>query len=163
MSTAHHQLSSYDPAALPSAASFRFAVITAEWNTEITAALKDGAISALKNCGAKDENIYITDVPGSFELTAAAALLAAQQSYDAIICLGCVVQGETRHFEFICNGVANGLSSVSVTYKVPVIFGVLTTDTLTQAVDRAGGDHGNKGIEAAVTAVKMAALKKSLS
>ena len=159
MSSADQNLSSYDLSSLPSAASYRFCIITAEWNKEITHSLQAAALETLKACGAKEDNIFISTVPGSFELTAAAAMAASSGHYDAIICLGCVVQGETRHFEFICQAVANGLTQVSVIHKLPVIFGVLTTNTLQQAYDRSGGKHGNKGIEAAATAVKMAALK----
>ncbi|MEP7264990.1 MAG: 6,7-dimethyl-8-ribityllumazine synthase, partial [Bacteroidota bacterium] len=148
MSTAHH-LSSYSANELPSAAGFNFAIITAEWNSEITTALKNGAYDLLIECGATKETILTVTVPGSFELTAAATMIAAKNCCDVIICLGCVVQGETRHFDFICNAVANGLSAVSIQHNVPVIFGVLTTNTMTQAAERSGGALCNKGIEAA--------------
>jgi 6,7-dimethyl-8-ribityllumazine synthase len=148
------------PAEMPNANDFSFAVISAEWNTEITARLKEGALRILKLCGAAA--VTAVDVPGSFELSSAASLAASTKKFDAIICLGCIVQGETRHFEFICAAVANGLTNVAITNNIPVIFGVLTTDTLLQAHERAGGIHGNKGEEAAIAAVKMAALKKNI-
>lgn len=162
MSTAGTNLSSFNANDLPSAAAYKFAIVVAEWNSEVTNALYEAAKNTLLQCNAKAEHIDDYKVPGSFELTTGASLAAATGKYDAVICLGCVVQGETRHFEFICNAVANGLTTVSINYNLPVIFGVLTTDTLQQAKDRSGGKHGNKGIEAAVTALKMAILKKMI-
>ncbi len=160
MSSAHQNLSAYSPEDVPSASPYRFAIVTAEWNKEVTAALSTGAFETLTHFGAT--NILQVSVPGTFELTAAATMLATTKKYDVIICLGCVVQGETRHFDFICQGVANGLSTVAINFNLPVIFGVLTTDSMTQALERAGGKHGNKGIEAAITAIKMAALQLQL-
>jgi 6,7-dimethyl-8-ribityllumazine synthase len=147
----------------PSAKNFSIAIITASWHEEITSKLKASALQMLRNCGAAEKNLFVYDVPGSFELTAAASMAAAMKRFDAIICLGCVVQGETRHFEFICNAVANGLSNISIMHNIPVVFGVLTTDTLLQAHERAGGSLGNKGEEAAITAIKMASLRNELS
>lgn len=163
MSTAHQNLSSHSANELPSAAGFNFAIITAEWNSEVTHALKQGANDLLIQCGAKKEMILNVSVPGSFELTAAANMIAAKNCCDVIICLGCVVQGETKHFDFICDAVANGLSNVSIHHNIPVIFGVLTTNTMTQAAERSGGNLGNKGIEAAATAIQMAALQKQIT
>ncbi|MNT60132.1 6,7-dimethyl-8-ribityllumazine synthase [compost metagenome] len=120
----------------------------------------NGAISGLEKHGAKEGNIEVIEVPGSFELTSGADLALRNQSFDAVICLGCVIQGETRHFDFICHAVANGVSNVGLKYNKPAIFGVLTTDNLQQALDRAGGKHGNKGEEAAITAIQMAAIAK---
>jgi len=117
----------------------------------------------LVNYGAKEKNISVHYVPGSFELTAGAKWLADTKKYDAVICLGCVIQGETRHFDFICNAVANGLTDLNLTYNIPFIFGVLTPENMQQAKARAGGKHGNKGVEAAVTAIKMVALRSTLS
>ena len=139
-----------------------FAIIAAEWNAEVTLALYNGAYQALVDNGALAENIQSHWVPGSFELTSAADMVLKATEVDAVICLGCVIQGETRHFDFICDAVANGLSNVAIKYTKPVIFGVLTPDNQQQAIDRAGGKHGNKGVEAAVTAIKMAALGKTL-
>ena len=119
-------------------------------------------VELLLEHGALAENIVTYSVPGSFELTSGADLLLKNHKLDAVICLGCVIQGETRHFDFICNAVANGISNVAIKYSKPVIFGVLTTDNQQQAVDRAGGKHGNKGEEGAVTAIKMAYLAETL-
>ena len=143
---------------MPDASRYNFGIAVAEWNREITRSLENAAVSFLKKSGATQENISVITVPGSFELTAGAVLLAEQKNFDAIICLGCVIQGETRHFEFICQAVAQGLTEVGIRYHIPVIFGVLTTDNQEQAVDRAGGKFGNKGEEAAATAIKMAEL-----
>ncbi len=141
----------------------RFALIVSEWNDEITFALRDGALKTLTKYGAKEKNISVHYVPGSFELTAGAKWLADSKKFDAVICLGCVIQGETRHFDFICNAVAKGVTDLNITYNIPFIFGVLTPENMQQAKARAGGKHGNKGVEAAVTAIKMVALKKSLT
>jgi len=139
----------------------RFGIVVSDWNTEITDALLNGAVKALHDYGAKTNNITVKHVPGSFELTYGAQLFAEQKKVDAIICLGCVIQGETKHFDFICDAVANGVTNVSLKYNLPVIFGVLTTNNLKQAKERSGGKYGNKGEEAALTAIQMIALKKS--
>ena len=162
MATQLKNLSDFSGTTIPSAASYTFAVIAAEWNIEVTGALFNGAIEALTEHGALEENVQSHWVPGSFELTAAADMVLKATGVDAVICLGCVIQGETRHFDFICDAVANGLSNVAIKYSKPVIFGVLTPDNQQQAIDRAGGKHGNKGVEAAVTAIKMAHLGKTL-
>lgn len=133
----------------------KFGIVVSEWNDEITGALLEGALETLKEQGAKKNNIAVHYVPGSFELPFGAQLLAQNKKLDAVICLGCVIQGETRHFDFICDAVANGVCNVGLKYNKPVVFGVLTTNTVQQALDRAGGKHGNKGEEAAITAVKM--------
>lgn len=133
----------------------KIALVVSEWNDQVTDALLAGAIEVLKSQGIKKDNLFIKYVPGSFELTLGAQFLASEKKIDAVICLGCVIQGETRHFDFICEAVANGLTNVGLKYNKPVIFGVLTTNTLQQALDRAGGKHGNKGEEAAFTAIKM--------
>ena len=163
MSTQHKNLSDFSGSEIPSAAKYHFGIVTAEWNAEITNALYQGAYSNLLKYGALAENIYSYPVPGSFELTSGADLLLKNHKLDAVICLGCVIQGETRHFDFICNAVANGISNVAIKYSKPVIFGVLTTDNQQQAIDRAGGKHGNKGDEAAIAAIKMANLAETLS
>jgi 6,7-dimethyl-8-ribityllumazine synthase len=160
MATASKDFSAKVYRQIPDATHMRFAVVVAEWNAEITDNLLEGAKKALLNAGALQENINIVYVPGSFELTAGARLFAEDWETDAVICLGCVIQGETKHFDFICNAVAMGLTQLSVTFGKPFIFGVLTTNTLQQALDRAGGKHGNKGEEAAVTAIKMVNLLK---
>ena len=133
----------------------KFAIIVSEWNEEVTEALYEGAFSTLLKSGAKKENLIRKNVPGSFELTLAAQFMAQQEDIDAVICLGCVIQGETRHFDFICMAVAQGITEVSLKYNKPVIFGVLTPNNQKQALDRAGGKHGNKGDEAAIAAIKM--------
>lgn len=157
MSSAHQSLSTL-PKNLPSAEPFQFGIVVSEWNEEITGALLNGAMEALLLAGAKKENIIVKNVPGSFELTAGASLLLNEKKWDAIICLGCVIQGETRHFDFICDAVANGITQLSIQYNKPVIFGVLTPNSMQQAIDRAGGKYGNKGFEAGITAIKMADL-----
>lgn len=162
MATHLKGLSDFSHIEIPSAESFRFGIVVSQWNAEITGALYDGAYSALIKNGALPENIIEVQVPGSFELTSGADILLSAKKVDAVICLGCVIQGETRHFDFICNAVASGVTNVAVKYNKPVIFGVLTTDNLQQAKERAGGKHGNKGEEAAVTAIMMAAIKASL-
>lgn len=155
-------LSSFDKSSLPDASWMKIGIVTAEWNKEITGKLYEGACSALKECGVKEENIVHAQVPGSFELPAGARLMANHHAVDAVICLGCIIQGETRHFEFICQAVAQGLTNLSVLLSKPFVFGVLTTDNHKQAIERAGGKFGNKGIEAAVTAIKMADLNEKL-
>lgn len=136
----------------------KFALIVAEWNTEVTGALYSGALQTLIDNGAKKENIIKVDVPGSFELTYAAQKLAQQAKIDAVICIGCVIQGETKHNDYINHAVAQGLTNVSLKYDKPVVFGVLTPNNLQQALDRAGGKYGNKGDEAAITAIKMLSI-----
>ena len=149
-------LSDYDPSRIPDGSPYRIAIVAAEWNGEITGAMLEGAYETLLKHGVKDENVTVRRVPGTFELTSAADILLTKQSeLDAVICIGCVIQGETRHFDFICESVANGLAAVSVKHGKPVIFSVLTTNNMEQAHDRAGGKHGNKGVEGAVTALKM--------
>ncbi len=159
MSSAHQSLSVSQDKPLPDAGPYRFGIVVAEWNHEITSSLEKAALETLLHAGALRENIILIKVPGSFELTAGAALLASRKDLHAVICLGCVIQGETRHFDFICQAVALGLTELTVKYSRPFIFGVLTTDTMQQAIDRSGGKHGNKGVEAAATAIKMAVLQ----
>lgn len=134
---------------------YTFGIVVAEWNSEVTEALYNGAVETLRKYGVPDSQIIRKNVPGSFELSLGAQWLAEQNGIHAVICLGCVIQGETRHFDFICSAVAHGVTNVSLKYNKPVIFGVLTPDNQQQALDRAGGKHGNKGDEAAATAVKM--------
>ncbi len=163
MATAGKNLSDYTEADVPSAAPYRFGIVTSEWNAEITDALLSGAEETLKKLGALPKNIVSLRVPGSFELPAAALWLAESGKIDAVIAVGSVIQGETRHFEFVCQAVAQGVKDVSIKTGIPAIFCVLTDDNISQARDRSGGRHGNKGAEAAVAAVKMAALRASLS
>ncbi|MDB5008841.1 MAG: ribH [Mucilaginibacter sp.] len=163
MATQLKNLSDFSKTVVPSAEPYHFGIVVAEWNAEITNALYQGAYESLLEHGALPQNIYTYAVPGSFELTSGADLLLKNRKLDAVICLGCVIQGETRHFDFICNAVANGLTNVAVKYSKPVIFGLLTTDNQQQAVDRAGGKHGNKGVEGAITAIKMAYLAETFN
>lgn len=163
MAAKNKDLSFYDKADVPGAAGMQIAIVVADWNPEVTGALLEGALSSLEQHGLKRESVPVHRVPGSFELPAGAALAIRNGKPDSVICLGCVIQGETRHFEFIAQAVANGCTQLSLDTGIPVIFGVLTTDTFDQALARAGGKHGNKGDEAAITAIKMAALKRQLS
>ena len=162
MATQLKNLSDFSNTTIPNAGAYRFGIVVAEWNAKITGALYQGAYTTLAKYGALEKNIHTYPVPGSFELTTGADLLLQNKDLDAVICLGCVIQGETRHFDFICAAVANGVTNVAVKHVKPVIFGVLTTDNEQQAIDRAGGKHGNKGVEAAVTAIKMADLANQL-
>lgn len=155
-------LSDYDPNAVPDGKDCRIAVVAAEWNPEVTNAMLDGAVETLLEHGVLEHNLKVVRVPGTYELTTAADMLLGRRHIDAVICIGCVIQGETRHFEFICQAVSQGLTNVAIKYGKPVIFSVLTCDTMQQALDRAGGKHGNKGIEGAITALKMIALDKSI-
>jgi len=147
---------------VPSASDMRFGIVVAEWNAEITEAMYTAAVDTLKKYGADGENILKHYVPGSFELPQAAQFLADSNKVDAVICLGCIIQGETRHFDFIAESVANGIQNVGMKFNMPVIFGVLTPNNLDQAKDRAGGKHGNKGEDAAIAAIKMTHLKRTI-
>jgi 6,7-dimethyl-8-ribityllumazine synthase len=157
MATQYQNLSDYDPEKVPDASGMRFGIVVSEWNTEITTALLNGAYNTLLKHGTKEENIEVHFVPGAFELTFGAKLLAeTNQKLDAVIGLGCIIKGETPHFDFISQGVTQGFVDLNIKYGIPFIFGVLTNDTMQQSIDRAGGIHGNKGDEAAITAIKMA-------
>lgn len=159
MASSLKNLSDHDPATIPDGAAFKIGIVVAEWNEEITAALLEGALETLKNHRVSKEHIRIVAVPGSFELPYGARIVAEQFTPHAVICLGCVIQGETRHFDYICQGVTAGITDLNLDYDIPFVFGVLTTENQQQALDRAGGKYGNKGDEAAVTALKMAALR----
>lgn len=154
-------LSQYNINLVPSAENMRFGIVVAEWNFEITSSLVNGAVETLKKHGAKPDNISIKYVPGTFELPLGGQFFAEHENVDAVILLGCVIQGETRHFDYICEAVAQGTKDLNLKYNKPFIFGVLTTENQQQALDRSGGKHGNKGDEAAITAIKMVGLKKS--
>lgn len=155
MASTIKNLSTFIGSDLPDITSKKFGLVVSEWNDEITHALMCGALETLLKYGAKKENIIMRSVPGSFELTLGAQALAQDQHIDAVLCLGCVIQGETPHFDFICNAVAQGITSLNLKFHKPVVFGILTTHTLQQAIDRSGGKHGNKGDEAAMTGIKM--------
>ncbi|MHA7099454.1 6,7-dimethyl-8-ribityllumazine synthase [Roseivirga pacifica] len=155
MASSIKNLSEYSSTNVLNVAEKKFGIVVSEWNEEVTEALYNGAYETLLAHGAKKENIVRKTVPGSFELSLGGQWMAQQEHIDAVICIGCVVQGETKHFDFICDAVAQGITNVSLKYNKPVIFGVLTPNTQKQALDRAGGKHGNKGDEAAITAIKM--------
>ena len=155
MATAEKGLGNFSNKNKGSIADYKFAIVVSEWNEEITESLYNGTYETLVNHGAQRDHILRKDVPGSFELTLAAQWLAQEDHIDAVICLGCIIKGETKHDEYIANAVAQGLTNVSLKYNKPVIFGVLTPNTKQQALDRAGGKYGNKGDEAAITAIKM--------
>jgi len=155
MATSLQNLSTYDSSQFIDISEKRFGLVVAEWNRELTDALREGAVATLLEHGAKEENIFINAVPGSFELTLGAQLLAQHEEMDAVICLGVVIRGDTKHDDYINHAVAQGLTTVGLKYNKPVVFGLVTTNTLEQAQDRVGGKHGNKGVEAAVTAIQM--------
>ncbi len=154
-------LSQYHSEDIPAADRMRFGIVVSEWNRDITSALAEGAVYTLKKHGVREANILVKYVPGSFELPLGALFFAEMEDVDAVLLLGCVIQGETRHFDYICEGVTKGTVDLNLKYNKPFVFGVLTTDNLQQAKDRAGGKHGNKGDEAAITAIKMVHLKNS--
>ncbi len=162
MATKLKNLSQYDADTIPNAGKMKFGIVVSEWNAEITGALLEGAIRTLETNGARSVNILTVHVPGSFELTHGARQLIKRTDVDAVICLGCVIQGDTPHFDYVCQGVTQGISHLNVKFNTPVIFGLLTTLDQQQALDRAGGKHGNKGDEAAVTAIKMVSLNQQL-
>ncbi len=159
MASALKNLSKYNDKTLPSAEKMAFGIVVSEWNSKITHALYEACFDTLVKHGAKPEKIFTEQVPGTFELPAGAKLLASAEKVDAVICLGCVIKGETSHNEYINQAVATGLVQLSVLLNKPFIFGVLTPNNEQQALERAGGKHGNKGVEAAVTAIRMAALR----
>ena len=159
MATTNNNLSDYNMEEVPSSEGMRFAIIVSEWNNHITENLYIGAEKTLIKLGAKQNDIVRIDVPGSFELVFGAKI-ASKYNYDAIICLGSVIKGETDHFDYICNAVSLGIKDLNVHGDIPIIFGVLTDNNEQQSIDRSGGKHGNKGIEAAITAIKMAVLNK---
>lgn len=162
MASTLKNLSTYDPSSMPTATEMTFGIVVSDWNEKITHALYEGCLNTLLEHGAKEDNIHTVQVPGAFELPIGARLLAGHHNCDAVICLGCVIKGETSHNEYINMSVAQGLTNMSLTSGRPFIFGLLTTNDEQQALDRAGGQHGNKGVEAATTAIRMAALRKDL-
>ena len=156
MATSLHPLSSYDASKVPDASNMCFGIVVSEWNAEITGALLNGCVATLEKHGTLPENIHVKTVPGSFELTYGAHQMVLNGGYDAVIILGCVIRGETPHFDYICQGVTNGIAHINAKSEIPVVFGLLTTNDLQQAQDRSGGKLGNKGDECAVVAIKMA-------
>ena len=161
MATAGNNLSAYDKTTIPNSKDFKFGIVVSEWNEEITEGLFQGAFDALKDCGAVNDNIVRWNVPGAFELIyGAKKMTAAYDMLDAIIVIGAVIQGETKHFDFVCEGVTQGIKDLNLQQDIPVIFCVLTDNNIEQSRARSGGEHGNKGTEAAIAAIKMAQLRK---
>lgn len=159
MATAGKNLSLFDPKDFPKAASYRIGLVQSEWNREITDALYQGAVDTLRACAVKERNIHHLVVPGAVELTYACKSLCDRGDLDAVIAIGVVIQGETKHFDFVCQSVTHGITELNLQYATPVIFCVLTDNNIEQSRARAGGIHGNKGVEAAVAALRMAAIK----
>ncbi len=162
MATVNNNLSDYDINSVPNASNMVFGIVVSEWNEKITKGLLNGAYSTLLKHGASEDNITVKFLPGAFELPLGAQTMLEKTNVDAVICLGSVIQGETKHFDFVCEGAALGIKDVSLKYNKPVIFGVLTDNNEQQAIDRSGGKHGNKGDEAAVTAIKMVDFQKNI-
>ncbi len=154
MASSSKNLSQHSEKNIQDISNKKFALIVSEWNEEVTEALYSGAVETLLKNGANKDLIIRKNVPGSFELSLAAQWMAEKEEIDAVICIGCVIQGETKQFDIICDAVAHGLTQVALKYNKPVIFGGLTPNNQQQALDRAGGKHGNKGDEAAITAIK---------
>ncbi len=153
-------LSAYDKASIPNGKQFRFGIVVSEWNENITEGLLKGAKDTLLEHGVKPENIIVWHVPGSYELIYGSKKMQ-EQLVDVVIAIGSVIQGETKHFDFVCDAVSQGIKDLNVQHETPVIFCVLTDNNMQQAIDRSGGKHGNKGVEAAVAALKMAELREN--
>lgn len=162
MATKNKNLSVFN-SEIPSAKDMKFGIVVAEWNHEITNALLEGAIKTLKESGCEEQNIEVKHVPGTFELTLGAQFFAEYTEVDAVIALGCVIQGDTPHFDFVCQGVTQGITQLMITWNLPIAFGVLTTNDTQQAIDRCGGVHGNKGDEAAATVIKMVKIQREMN
>ena len=159
MATKNTNLSTYNKDEAPNAKGLRFGIVISQWNKNITDGLLKGVNDTLIDCGVLTTDIEKLEVPGSFELIYGTKILV-KRKLDAIICLGSVIQGETKHFDYVCQAVSNGIKDLNISLDIPVIFGVLTDNTMEQAVSRSGGSNGNKGIEAAITAIKMADLNQ---
>lgn len=162
MATAGKNLSTYDSETIPNGADFKIGIVVSEWNENITNNLCEGAREALLRNGVHEENIVIQRAPGSFELPLGAQWMLEREDIDGVVAIGSVIQGETKHFDFVCQATAQGIKDVGLKYNKPAIFCVLTDNTMQQAIDRSGGKHGNKGIEAAIACIKMIELKKNL-
>ena len=161
MATKNTNLSNYDSSKLPDASSFRFGLVVSEWNSKITEGLLNGVLNTFSDCNVLVSNVVIIHVPGSFELIFGSKKMQ-EQEVDVVIAVGSVIKGETQHFNFVCDGVTQGIKDLNVLNNVPVIFCVLTDNSLQQSIDRSGGKYGNKGVEAAITAIKMAFLNSKL-
>ncbi|KAA5825102.1 6,7-dimethyl-8-ribityllumazine synthase [Algibacter amylolyticus] len=160
MATANKNLSDYDKTSIPNASNYRFGIVVSEWNDTITEGLYEGAYNALIDNGVLPGNIIRWNVPGSFELIYGCKKMQ-EQMVNAVIAIGSVIQGETKHFDFVCEGVTQGIKDLNVMRETPVIFCVLTDNNIQQSIDRSGGKHGNKGTEAAIAAIKMAELREN--
>lgn len=160
MATKNHNLSAYDITSVPYAWGMKFGIVVSEWNENVTAALLAGAKETLMKHGAREKDIYVMTVPGSFELIYGARQMVS--FVDAVIAIGCVIRGDTPHFDYICEGTTNGLAHLNATQDTPVIYGLITTNDMQQALDRCGGKHGNKGDECAVTAIKMVDYRRKI-
>lgn len=156
-------LSAYKPLHITNADEMIIGIVFSEWNDFVTHNLRDGAIETLKKEGLKENNIHVFPVPGAFELSYAAMQLTKTGKYDAVIAIGCVIRGETAHFDYVCSGVTQGITNINLMTDTPAIFCLLTDDNKEQSIARSGGTLGNKGIEAAVTAMEMVEFKKNLS
>tara|TARA_B110000046_G_C12923394_1_gene368191 strand:- start:563 stop:1057 length:495 start_codon:yes stop_codon:yes gene_type:complete len=164
MATGNKNLSQYEKGTIPNGADFRIGIVVSEWNDDITSPLMNGAIEALRENGVKKKNIIVKNVPGTFELPLGCQfLLESDEDVDGVIAIGCVIQGETKHFDFVCQGATQGIMAVTMEYNTPVSFCVLTDNTKQQSIDRSGGKHGNKGIECAVSLLKMIGLQEELN
>ena len=159
MATTNNNLSDFNKDSLPDSSNMKIGIVVSQWNNKITDGLYNGAYTTLIESGISENNIEKIEVPGSFELIFGAKVLC-RKDIDAIICLGSVIQGETKHFDYVCQAVSNGIKDLNISLDIPVIFGVLTDNTMEQALNRSGGKHGNKGIEAAITAIKMVHLNQ---
>ncbi len=160
MASALHNLSGYDPATVPNGRDLRVGIVVSEWNEDVTGALLEGAYDTLLKHGVSKDDIIVKTVPGSFELVYGSAVLMDDTDVDAVIALGCVIKGDTPHFDYICQGTTQGLAELNARADIPVIYGLLTCNNMQQALDRCGGACGNKGIECAVTALKMIAFRE---
>lgn len=163
MATVNKNLSDYDKNSIPNAKDFRFGIVVSEWNDSITEGLYKGAVEALLENQVPAQHIIRWNVPGSFELIYGSKKMLQTQNVDAVIAIGCVIQGQTKHFDFVCEGVTQGIKDLNVQTDIPVIFCVLTDNTMQQSIDRSGGIHGNKGTEAAIAAIKMAYIRQQAS
>ncbi len=162
MATINHNLSDYDIDSIPDATGMKVGIVVSEWNESVTGALLDGAKSTLCKLGVNPDDIRVETVPGSFELIYGSQLMV-KTGVDAVIAIGCVIRGDTPHFDYICEGTTYGLARLNATQNIPVIYGLITTNDMQQALDRCGGRMGNKGDECAVTAIKMIAVSRKLS
>ena len=162
MATSIKNLSDYDKSDIPNGADYKIGIVVSEWNEAITSKLLNGAIDTLKENSVAEKNLIIKYVPGAFELALGAQSLLEFSKLDGVIAIGAVIQGETKHFDYVCSGATQGIMTVMLNYNTPISFCILTDNTIQQSIDRSGGKHGNKGVECAVSLLKMIELQKSL-